>query len=72
METNQTNLSHLNNIRKLLIAGAKISVLSVMRILKTFECRHYIAILRKEGLKIADEWCKSENGKRYKIYWLQS
>lgn len=71
METNETNHSHLSNIRKLLLGGSKLTVLSVLKLLRTIELRHYIAILRKEGMNIKDEWKTSESGKRYKIYWLE-
>lgn len=62
--------SHLSNIRKLFVAGAKLTVLGVWKLLSTFELRHWVAVLRKEGLKIVDEWKISENGKRYKVYFI--
>ena len=71
METTKTNETNLAKIRTLLLGGAKITVLSIFRIISTCEGRHYIAILRKEGMKIADEWKTNElTQKRYKIFWL--
>jgi len=69
---NLSRISHLANIRKLFVSGAKLTVLGVWKLLSTFELRHWVAILRKEGLKITDEWKTSEAGKRYKVYWIQS
>lgn len=70
METNKND--NLTKIRTLLNGGAKLTVLLTLRLVKTLELRHYIAILRKEGMKIADQWTKNEvTQKRYKVYWLQ-
>lgn len=66
-----TKNDNLTKIRTLLNGGAKLTVLLTLRLVKTLELRHYIAILRKEGMKIADQWTKNEvTQKRYKVYWL--
>lgn len=63
----QTNLSA---IRKLLLGGCKLTVLLVLRIVNTLELRHYLSILRKEGMIIKDEWKTTDDGKRFKVYWV--
>lgn len=68
MNQHETNLK---KIATLLNGGAKLTVLGYFKLMQTFELRHFIAILRKQGMKIADQWCKNEvTQKRYKIYWL--
>jgi len=68
----QTKNDNLTKIRTLLNGGARLTVLTYFRIASTFELRHFVAILRKDGLKISDQWMKNETTqKRYKIYWLQ-
>lgn len=52
-----------------LLAGKRISVASVFKSIRTLELRHYIAKLRKI-YSIPDEWVKSNDGKRYKEYYL--
>lgn len=56
-------------IREELEKGFIISVLSVMKSIKTFELRTYISALKKDGLKIRSEW-NYKNGKRFKTYHL--
>ena len=63
----QTNLSA---IRKLLLGGCKLTVLLVLRLVRTLELRHYLSILRKEGMVIKDEWKTTDDGKRFKVYWV--
>ena len=60
-----------SKIKALLLSGAKITVLSVLRMVNTIEARHYIAALRKEGMNIQDEWVK-KNGKQFKTWWLST
>ena len=69
METSNNKHDNLTKIRKLLLSGAKITVLSVLKIVKTIEARHYLSILRKEGLAIQDEW-QTDGVKRWKCWWI--
>ena len=67
----QTKNDNLTRIRALLEAGCRITVLSVLKYIKTLECRHYLSILRKEGMPIKDRWLTNENGKRFKEWFLE-
>lgn len=69
MESGKKEVTYKSKIKDLLEAGARISVGSVWRILRTTEARHFIAQLKKEGLNILSEWVtKGDN--RFKEYWL--
>lgn len=61
---------NLSRIRSLLQAGAKITSIIVLRLVGTTEVRHYLSILRKEGLVIRDNWIE-QNGKRFKEWYLE-
>lgn len=56
-------------IEQQLLAGKRISVISVLKSIQTLELRHYIAKLRRVH-SIAGEWVTTPNGKRYKEYYL--
>lgn len=62
---------NLTRIRLFLKGGAKITVLTVFRYLSTLEARHYIAMLRKEGMPIKDRWLTNQNGKKFKEWFLE-
>lgn len=57
-------------IKELLQSGERLTVLSVFRVVKSFELRHYVTQLKREGLAIKSEWA-SAKGKRWKEYWLE-
>lgn len=59
-------------VRRELEAGKRITVLSVLNSIGTIEARKYLSDLRKLGMAIKDEWCTSDNGKRFKTYWLET
>ena len=69
MKNDNLKINHLSTIKILLEEGGRITVLGYFKVFSSFELRHWIAILRKDGMKISDEW-KSNNGKRYKEYYL--
>jgi len=62
--------SNLKKIKEQLEAGKRISVMSVLDSVHTLELRHYVAQLRKV-MPIEGEWVKTEQGKRYKEYYLK-
>jgi hypothetical protein len=64
------NLKNEKKILEYLKNGKRLSVSSCARIIGTNELRHYVAALIRKGNKIANEWKKSESGKRYKEYFL--
>lgn len=71
MKEQYNKQDNLTKIRALLKAGCKLTVLIVFRYIKTLEARHYIAILRKEGMLIKDNWITNPNGKRFKEWFLE-
>lgn len=71
MQETPKKLDNLTRIRAFLKAGCRITVLIVFRYISTLEARHYIAMLRKEGMPIKDRWLKSETGKRFKEWFLE-
>jgi len=68
----QIDFNHKNEkeILEYLKKGKRLSVSSCANIIGTNELRHYVAALIRKGNKIANEWKKSESGKRYKEYFL--
>ena len=64
------NLKNEKEILEYLKKGKRLSVSSCARIIGPTELRHYVAALIRKGNKIANEWKKSESGKRYKEYFL--
>lgn len=63
--------TNLTLIRAQLLAGKRISVMSVLKSVGTLELRHYISELKRNSdLVIAGEWtCR--NNKRFKEYYLK-
>lgn len=57
-------------IAKKLLAGERLTVLSVHHDLRTYELRHYIPIIKdRYDVDIIGTW-HTENGKRFKVYEL--
>lgn len=65
----QTKNDNLTLIRNLLLEGLRITSISVLKSIGTTEVRHYLSILRKEGLTIKDNWLEKD-GKRFKEWYL--
>lgn len=67
----QLNLNEKNQkaIEAQLVAGRRISVISVLQSVGTLELRTYLSKIRRK-LSIADEWVTLPNGKRHKEYYL--
>lgn len=63
------NRNTKQKIRSELERGFIITVASVRKSCRTFDLRTYISRLKKDGLKIKDQW-NDEDGVRYKSYWL--
>lgn len=69
MERSVNHDSIQNGILSQLLAGRRITTVSVLKSLKSTELRHFIAILRKT-VRISDKWVS--NGKvRYKEYYIE-
>jgi len=62
--------TNLQRIRDLLNGGIRISSILVLRIVGITEVRHYLSILRKEGMIIKDCWIEKD-GKRFKQWYLE-
>jgi len=67
----KTNDNHQGAIFAQLLAGKRISVLTVLQTVGTSELRHYIAIIRGGGLPVSDEKIKRPDGTWYKEYFLE-
>lgn len=70
MNDQPNKTDNMTKIRAFLKAGCRLTVLIVFRYISTLEARHYIAILRKEGMPIKDRWLTNNNGKRFKEWYL--
>jgi hypothetical protein len=57
-------------IKQQLLAGKRITVLSVLKSVGTIEARHYLSIIRRE-LPVSSEWV-TKNGKRFKEYFIKA
>lgn len=66
----QTNNTNLSRIREQLNMGRRITSISVLNSIGTTEIRHYLSILRHEGLNIKDRWLEKDN-KRFKEWWIE-
>lgn len=66
----QTKNDNLSKIRVLLMSGAKLTSITVLRLIGTTEIRHYLSKLRREGLAIKDQWLERD-GKRFKTWWIE-
>lgn len=61
---------NLTKIRAFLKGGARITSILILNRVGTTEVRHYLSILRKEGLVVHDRWIE-QNGKRFKEWYLE-
>lgn len=59
-----------SRIYNLLSKGGKYSVADLTISLHLCDPRHYIRALRKKGVKVLDDVQKTENGGRFKLYYL--
>lgn len=69
MNDQQNKSDNLTRIRQFLKGGSKITSLLILRHVGTTEVRHYLSILRKEGMLIKDSWIEKD-GKRFKEWYL--
>ncbi len=68
-------MSTIQKIREHFLKGGKISACEAARRFLTPDLRKYVSDLRnakepKDRMEIRDEWRKSKDGKRYKVYFL--
>lgn len=70
MNDQQNKSDNLTRIRFFLKGGARITSLLILRHVGTTEVRHYLSILRKEGMLIKDNWIEKD-GKRFKEWYLE-
>jgi hypothetical protein len=62
----------LQQIKKLLLDGKRLTVVGVLRLVGTQELRTYIPILRRQhDMDISAEW-QERGGKRFKEYYLKT
>lgn len=59
-----------SRIYNLLSKGGKYSVADIAIALHICDPRGFIRTLRKKQIRILDNWQKSENGGRFKLYYL--
>lgn len=59
----------MEGIKKCFEMGGRLTVQQAFWRFHTTELRKIICRLKKAGMNIADEW-KTENGYRFKEYWL--
>jgi hypothetical protein len=52
--------------------GAKLTAADISIITHCSDPRTHIRSLRHKGIEILDEWRNSDDGVRYKVYWLAS
>lgn len=71
METTPDKKTNLAKIRSLFERGEKLTVITAYKKVSTFELKHYVMLLRKQGMAITDEW-RSNDRKRWKVYWLDN
>lgn len=62
-------MTYQKAISEQLLQGMHISTVSVLASIGTTELRHFIAILRKEGMNIQDKNIHTPNGKWHKEYF---
>lgn len=67
----KTEKNYQGAILAQLLAGKRISVLTVLQSVGTSELRHFISIIRSDGLPVADERIKRGDGVWYKEYFLE-
>jgi hypothetical protein len=56
---------------RLLSNGTHYSVVDISDQIRIADPRAVIRSLRKAGCEILDEWCVTDDGHRYKRYWLK-
>lgn len=63
-------MSQVNQVRRELEAGGKVSQLSALRDYGCMRLAHVIWQLRQKGLNIETDW-RNQRGKRYAVYRLE-
>lgn len=64
--------SQLKQIKDLFLAGKKLTVQSVLKVVHTQELRTYVPILRRDhGLQIESQWVY-HGSKKFKVYYLNA
>lgn len=71
MKESNTTQSQCDQILKILQDGDSIDALKALEVVGSWGgFRARISELRKQGKKIKDRWVKTDDGKRYKEYFL--
>lgn len=71
MKESNTTQSQCEQILKILQDGDSIDALKALEVVGSWGgFRARISELRKQGKKIKDRWVKTDDGKRYKEYFL--
>lgn len=71
MKESNTTQSQCDQILKILQDGDSIGALKALEVVGSWGgFRARISELRKQGKKIKDRWVKTDDGKRYKEYFL--
>lgn len=71
MEATSDKETNLQKIKSLFENGEKLTVITAYKKCNTFELKHYVMLLRKAGMAITGEW-RSNDRKRWKVYWLSN
>lgn len=59
-------------IKNHLLSGKRLTSLDAVRLFKTIKLTSRISEMRRDGLKINDEWLVNNKTKtRYKSYWIK-
>ncbi len=68
----EVSKTQLEQIKKLFLAGKKLTVQSVLKLVHTQELRTYVPILRRDhGMQIESQWVY-HNSKKFKVYFLKT
>lgn len=66
-----TNLPRIQRkVYNLLSGGGKYSAFDIAMRLRLCDPRGHIAVLRRKGIEVLDEWRTTSRGERYKVYFI--
>lgn len=71
MNQDTKNKSTKDKIKEMFLAGNVLTSCDTAAKFLTGDLRKFVSMLRREKLDIVDKWVTSENGKRFKRYWLK-
>lgn len=60
----------ISRIREAFSNGKELTTFTGNMIGRTVDFRKIVSVLRKEGMQIEDRWQTTQDGRRYKIYFL--